>query len=110
MHSQSVWVVSIALKLLIATLQAGFTRELGSMLFHLHGICPVSFSLEDQNLSILAIQHHLLSSDWLLLVYILFALLDSLSELKTLPQTEHPSTAVAVISSIVTVSETILVL
>ena len=52
MHSQSICVGSLSQS---ATIRGFTTRDGRGVLFHLHGVSPISFTLEDEDLEILSV-------------------------------------------------------
>ena len=80
------------------------------MLFHLHGVRPVSLALENQNLKVLRILHDKLTSHGLLNVDVLFILPLRLGELERLAKPQHSTAAILVIAPVVIVPQPVLIL
>ena len=79
-------------------------------MLHLHGVGPVSFALEDQDLQILGVGGDEISCDWFLNIDVFLILLLRLGVLQGLTETKHTPAAVFMITAVVVVAEPVLVL
>ena len=73
-------------------------------MLHLHGVGPVSFALEDQDLQILGVGGDEISCDWFLNIDVFLILTLRLSVSERLAEAQHSSTTILVVAPVVIVS------